>query len=347
MMSPSILIRKQSGLTLVELMIAMVLGLFLLAGVIQIFLASKQSYLLTSNHSLMQENQRFSHYFISQVAESAGHLGCLNDKIDIVNVLNPGNGYDFNFSATIRGYDATGAGWNPTGLPTAITSVALPDSDIVALRGIVDNGVRVRAPYMPTTAAALQVDGNNTLSAGDVVVITDCQDAAIFQVTNKTNGTGTNHALVGNTGAGIPGNATNDLGKIYGAGSEVSALQTISYFVANDTDGTPSLFRRIADNTPEPLIRGVENMQILYGEDTSPIDDRDFSVNQYVTATNVGNWNGVVSIRIGLLLQSEDAVRLEKDTRVYDVLGTTIDPADDKLLRRVFSSTISLRNRLQ
>lgn len=57
--SPS-LIQSQRGLTLIEIMVALVLSLFLIAGVIQLFLGSKQTYRFHDALSRLQENGRFA-----------------------------------------------------------------------------------------------------------------------------------------------------------------------------------------------------------------------------------------------------------------------------------------------
>jgi type IV pilus assembly protein PilW len=67
--------KKQSGLTLVELMIAMVIGLVLTGGVIQIFIANNQAYRVTENMSRVQENGRFALDNLGQIIRIAGFKG--------------------------------------------------------------------------------------------------------------------------------------------------------------------------------------------------------------------------------------------------------------------------------
>ena len=70
---------KQQGMTLIEILIALVLGLFLLAGIFQIFLSSKQSYRMQENMSRMQENGRFAMEFISRDVRMADYRACYSD----------------------------------------------------------------------------------------------------------------------------------------------------------------------------------------------------------------------------------------------------------------------------
>ncbi len=67
--------KQQLGLTLVELMIAMVIGLVLVGGVIQIFVANNQTYRVTENMSRMQENGRFALDIMGKMIRSAGFRG--------------------------------------------------------------------------------------------------------------------------------------------------------------------------------------------------------------------------------------------------------------------------------
>ncbi|UXY53970.1 PilW family protein [Pseudomonas tohonis] len=66
--------KRQAGLSLVELMIGLTLGLILLLGVIQVFIASKQTFATNDAMSKLQENGRFGLEFISQSARLGGYL---------------------------------------------------------------------------------------------------------------------------------------------------------------------------------------------------------------------------------------------------------------------------------
>ena len=66
--------RQQLGLSLVELMVALVLGLVLMTGIIQVFLSSRQTYATNEAMARMQENGRFALEFISRSARLAGYV---------------------------------------------------------------------------------------------------------------------------------------------------------------------------------------------------------------------------------------------------------------------------------
>lgn len=97
----------------------------------------------------------------------------------------------------------------------------------------------------------------------------------------------------------------------------------------------------------EDIIDGVDQFRILYGLD----DDNDNIADRYVTAATVtalgaNAWrNNVSSVRIGLLLNSVTPVKSVAEAETHSVLDTTVN-TNDRLLHRVFTTTIILRNRL-
>ena len=99
---------------------------------------------------------------------------------------------------------------------------------------------------------------------------------------------------------------------------------SIQYSIRSGAGGQPALFQ----NNDE-LVEGIENMQILYGEDTNG----DNTPDHYVAVGGVGDMERVVSVRVALTARTLDA---------------NLDPAanDDGRLRHTFQSTITLRNRL-
>ncbi len=83
-------LHQQRGFSLVEIMVAMVLGLILLGGTIAIYASSKDSYRLQENIAGMQENARFALHALRRDAEMAGFPRVLNVAPFIVTGDNPG-----------------------------------------------------------------------------------------------------------------------------------------------------------------------------------------------------------------------------------------------------------------
>ena len=70
---------KQSGFSLIEIMIALLIGVFLLGGMLQIFSVSQQTYRMQSNLARLQENGRFALDFLAHDIRMVGYWGCMTD----------------------------------------------------------------------------------------------------------------------------------------------------------------------------------------------------------------------------------------------------------------------------
>ncbi len=91
------------------------------------------------------------------------------------------------------------------------------------------------------------------------------------------------------------------------------------------------------------LIEGVDSLQVLYGLDTDNIPDG--IANSYITAEDItGRWARVVSVRLAVLTNSVTESANAKTKASYNVLGSTINGFNDNKVRRVFNTTIMLRN---
>lgn len=318
--------QAQRGLTLVEIMVAMTLGLLLLGGVLQIFLGSRQTYRMQEAASRLQENARYAVESLASDLRAADFFGCAN-RLQVTNNLDPaGAGYEEFSASGIMGEDG------PAGTPDSIT-----------INGAFGIPLQVLPPYGPQPSAAIVVAAPNDLAVGDIVLVSDCTAGDIFQITGGNPGhTG---VLVHETGAAVsPGNYNHEpcsggnahcLSKVYQGDAYVYRVQSVTYSVGAGAGGAPALFRN-----GQELVEGVENMQILYGEDT----DDDGVPNRYLPADEVNSMDAVTSIRISLLLRSlDDNVTQEPQTYTYN--GATVT-AGDRRLRRVVTMTVSLRNRL-
>ncbi len=116
------------------------------------------------------------------------------------------------------------------------------------------------------------------------------------------------------------------------------ATASTSYFYIQ----TNTLYCRPKGGTPQPLVDGIENMQVLYGEDT----DGDSVPNVYRRADHVADWSKVTTVRVAVLAASVDEIRSKAQAGTYTVLDRSITAPTDRQVRRVYSSTTVLRNRL-
>ena len=195
----------------------------------------------------------------------------------------------------------------------------------------------------------------------DILLVSDCNKSRVFQVTSLAQETNAPCSVAepclklshDNT-LNNPGNAMTTWGgptapaeERFGPDAEILRIRTIMLFVGVSGDGSPSLYQRTNASASVELVSGVENMQILYGEDS----DGDGVANRYRTANAVTDFQEVVSLRLSLLLRTEEPISNETNTQTYLLNGvtaasaTTINPFDDRRGRYVFTSTIKLRNR--
>jgi type IV pilus assembly protein PilW len=362
---------QSRGFTIIEIMIALLLSSILLAGVVQIYASSKQSYRMTENVARMQENARFAMNYLTREIRMAGYSPCPRTT-QVAVILTGGTTPALDFaSEAIGGYEG-GVDTLPADFPAAGSAAGdrIADSDaMIILRGDNSGYTLGDPPHNPVTAQFKVVDATG-LEDGDILMVCDHNNTAIFQADNVTiNGGVADDTVTHNSGGGgvSPGNCTkglgyNDpilctaLGTSYPYDKDAQIVKFLSsiYYVGVSQSGVSrSLYRRsLLNNTAgtlgvgaaQELIDGIESMQLLYGVDTSADDLAD----RYVTADQVVDWNNVVSVRVALLVYTPEQINTEDDTNTYYLAGTQFDDTahgNDKRLRQVYTSTVKIRNR--
>jgi type IV pilus assembly protein PilW len=182
-----------------------------------------------------------------------------------------------------------------------------------------------------TNPAAITVPSGHGLSAGSLVVINDCLQGDIFDLDSVTATTLTPDCTT--------------CTESYTTTASIHTVEESQYYLATGAGGQSALFQNVNGAVAE-IVEGVQDMQIFYGEDM----DGDGAVNRYVTPAVIdglcgGNpdcWRRVVSVRISLLLRSLDD-NITQQPQSYTYNGTDFTPTDNRL-RRVFTTTVSLRN---
>ena len=236
---------KEKGFTLTEMLIAIVLGMVLVAGALSVYLGAKQGYRMGQGMTLMQATGRAALGFLSRELSMAG----------------------FPQASAIESF-----------LPAMVGDGGGNNSDVVA--------VRYRTP-------------------------TDC------------------------FGSATP---------VYADGVQYAKNM---YFVQNEALVCRTLAEDDSTLAEATIIPGVENIQLLYGEDTNAADSAT-NATKYDSAGNVVNWNNVVSVKLGVLVNSQSDIATSDDEVAYDLQGQTqIAAANDHMRRRAYSATVVVRNRMQ
>ena len=210
--------KSQKGLTLIELMIAVFLSIFIVGAMISVFGNSKQNYRLNENMSRLQENARFAVSFIARDIRMADYHACV-----------------------------------------------IADSRADAITGLNDTGL----------------NGSDAIT---IIYRSNACDAAS------------------------------------------ATIITRAYSIQTGANGGPALFRSVDGGAAEELVEGIENLQILYGEDT----DNDHIPNYFVDAASITDWAQAISVRVTLIART---------------LEDRVTPGGSRITRN-FTSTVTLRNRL-
>jgi len=352
---------RQRGLTIVEIMVAMVIGLILTAGVVQVFMGSKTTYRVNEALGRLQEDGRFALEYLSRDVRMAGYSGCSRYG-PVTNTLKNASNLAYNFEVGIQGYDNIGA--TPPADLTAANINAKPGTDVIVIRRNGDNPVRIvqnnngaqlfaDQTTIETGACANGTTRYSGLCEGDILMVSDCRKSRVFQAGNLTStGSGVNTTVnVTHPASGSPGNDPSSWGgssrpeeEQFGDDAEIVKVVTYAYFVGTDN----VLYRQDGATTPAVAIaQGIEDMQVLYGVDTTPADTNQ-STDTYVAAGAVTDWENVVSVRLHLLLRTLEN-NIAETPQTYRYIGTDVAVADatDRFVRKEFTTLVALRNRLR
>ena len=326
-------VRRQYGVTLVELMVALALGLLITVAMLKVYVDASRMYRFNEGLARVQENGRFALEFIRRDTRVAGFWGCYSDA-PLTNQI----------SATSDAWLDVAAGHI-----TGTNDDGLNSADSITFRSATGSGTLVNTT-MTAASDSVSVDSVATITSGMAALISDCDNGDIFQVTG-VSGTSLAHAAGTNT------NTSANLSKTYASGSRVYQAQQSTFCIALGADPSQPSLRRLTNPTSgqtcasngDELIEGVENMQILYGEDTDADSEGangDGTANRYVPIGTASlDIDRVVSVRLSLLARSLNN-NLTTAPSPYTFNGTAVTPgATDKYLRKVFTTTITLRNK--
>jgi type IV pilus assembly protein PilW len=330
---------SQCGLTLIELMIAMTLGLFLLLGLANVFLAQRQSFRVNENLSQMQNNTRVAFELMAREIREAGGNPCGTTQVaNVVNGASTSSWLNWD-TGGIRGYDDNDA--LPDKAFGTTTGARVAGTDAVTIRtGSLNNNI-VIAAHDPAAAEFTVNTTTHGIVTGDVLMVCDYKQAAIFQVTNAVSGTSaviehdTSTSAPGNCseGLGFPTDCASVTGNQYDFSNNafLTKFRSTAWYIGYNDQGGRSLFRIVngATASPEEIARGVTGMQLQYLTRTGSNPAA-----SYVDASKVASWDNppaatqVVAVRVILNLESSDAVG-----------------SDAATLKRSMMHVVSLRHR--
>jgi type IV pilus assembly protein PilW len=357
--------RKQSGLSLVELMVSITLGLILVGGVVQMLLGTKLTFNSQKATSRVQESGRLAVEFMARDIRMAGYMGCvsrsgltamrLDSTVEASNFTN-------DFLVSVKGYsvgDSGDAAFALLGSSSAFATGAaaiVPNlgTDILELTGATGSGLVVNKENTHDTVFAEDNGDVNSncykgLCKDDVLIVNDCVKARVFQVTAVADD-GVDVKFTHAAAAGTKNNI-GDWGTavlpdpLFAPGSEIIKMEKKFYYIKNNTAGEPSLYLWI-NGVETELIEGIEDMVITYGRDTGSDSIPDaYQTAATVTAANA--WDKVLSVRVELLVRTPEPVLNEDQYVFFPLSAATATQYTDRRLRQVFTATVGVRSRLQ
>ena len=369
------------GFSLVELLVAMTLGLVLLAGMVSVFAGNRRSSELNEAMTQMQENVRFALNDISADIRMAGHQGCADPQAGSVRVVakdvpmtDPGRG--LGGTAVFGAVVESATNWDPSlpygaagspgafAIPTAVDAV--PGTHVLALQfgdartGRLNRQVGVAAPSPSGTVRLEGDDLEHELDVGALAIISDCMSGDLFRVSGSSVGSAGNLNL---KHAGSH-NVRGDFQVAYGQNGTIPQVRVMPFrsnvYFVGDTDlengsGDPirALYQQSmpfgdAGNPPTELVQGVENLRLSFG-----IRDADDTLRYVEPGDAAFDPAAVRAVRIGLLMSSWDRIAQQEDERTYVLAGQPVASGDtndglthagDRRFRLAFNTTVKVRN---
>ncbi len=360
------------GFSIVELLIAVTIGLIILSGVINVVLKSKTNKLQQDEIAFIQDNARFVVETLSSEIRMAGYMGCASPSTSLVANSIDGNFFNFVNMGGIEGFDGQ---TSVAGFPNPLTSQAKVGSDALIIRRGDSDELNIESHNAASATIALYKQHNFPPGTPLMIADANCRYVGLFQVSAPNANALPASKIVHNTGS-VTSNCTkiirgnfvcapsctpvscNGYGTAtgsYSPGSKVMRFISRAYFIgaSNVMADMPALKRQslVMESTlttrSEEIAQGVEEMQLLYGVDTNADGD----VNQYRTAAQMDvdssgaidgkDWDKVKSVRISLVFRSQNPVSPSNQTQVIN--GVTYN---DRYLRQAVNSTVVIRNRM-
>ncbi len=339
-MRPTFLDRNQTGYTIIELLVALLLGAVLLLGAIQVFDSSREGARVQNAMSSIQDGGRLAMEFLSRDIRNADFSGCVTDPTLITNNLNPASAayvagiHDFFALGGINGVaEANGMtidNIDPENGAVLETYDVIDGTSTISIVGALPacDGISVLDASAADEDDPLNLRAACDIDAGTVLLVSDCNQGDIFVKTNPAGGTQIEH-----TAAPVGGfsNLGNTFTEIYKADAQILVPFMREYFVAEGSNGNNSLYRRDNGSVRE-LITNVTDFQVIYGQDSMPALDGDGAADLF--GDNFADMTRVVSARVSLTVRSDEALIREPGD------------AESRPITRTYSSTTGIRNRI-
>jgi type IV pilus assembly protein PilW len=330
-------VRWQRGVSLIELMVALIIGLFLIFGAVTVYQQSRTTFRTTEAVARLQEAARLAMDVIEADVRMANYWGLSNEAQYIVNRAAPGETPQAPFDSLTSEVDYCG--------------------------GADTNWLINLEQYLDGTnnGYGLDCDAFNGAESdsADVLVVrrgSESQPAALDQDRIYVQSSRIQGTLF------IPSSACDGLSPTVATcipaeyappASQTRQLVVHAYYVSNEStlrDDVPALRRKRLANInagsvegtieDEEIVPGIEDLQVRFGIDTNG----DASVDSYIDPDALLPTTVVISATIWLRVRSEDRDFSHTDGNTYQYADIDDFTPADNYRRIVISKTIQLRN---
>lgn len=271
---------SQSGLSLVELMIAMLLGLLLIGGVLQVFLSSKQTFSSNTALSRVQENGRFAVTLLTYDLRNAGYKG---ECVSVLNNLTGLTDARYTLDVALQGWESAQS------IPNWFSGTRRSGTDAILVKHAAAASGAI--PSAASTTSSISTTAQTGIPQGTLLVLSDPIGCDLFR----------NNSAASSSAVSVDGAS---FGHTYPSTSDILKFESTLYFINNNPAGSPSLYRIRYNSgaTAEEVAEGIQDLQIKYA-----VGNVNGAVSgEYVDASSVSDWSKVVSAQITLTAISTD-----------------------------------------
>ena len=325
-------IRRQHGMTLVEVMVSITVGLILLSGVISIFSSNKTAYRLQESTNVLDENARFALNQIQYHLRMADHWGGIETEV-------------LRVDAGLAALPIAASTCTQSKAVSAVGFFALEGAASSPLSCIPDND------YQPNTdVMIIRYAGPDRIASADV-------KASDIYLRSRVAAEGM--LFVGSALTTLPSTLYESPDPPYEANYE---FKTVIYFIrkcASQDLGTagvcdaaddtmPTLTRLVLSGTSlvqEDVVAGVEQLQASYGL----LSDGAQPKIKYAKATDIAasDWVKVVNVQVSMIVRGAEYDVTHADDRAFKLYSDfDYDPvaADEHYGRKQYNFAVQIRN---
>lgn len=340
----------QQGITLVELMVGLLIGMIIVGAVLYVFFSSRLTYKYNDTMGRIQENGRLAMDLMGQDLRMAGFIGCRR----LAAYLPPAAtgsiaAQSIYFSNEFNNAISTSVGLSAGELNLADHGFVFSQDLTDQLEGT--DSLTVLSGQAEISLAEMMANGisdvvtTSTVPSGPAI-ISDCRfDTLSLSDSSPTGVPAPAEAfLVNAAGTTIE---HGEFLRAYDVDASVTPISSLSYSIRpterNDVDGNPvlALFRN-----EDEFIEGARDMCVRYGVAANASNE---AVGEYVEASEVDDWKRVISVRIEVLISSVDdgVVDTAASAPTLCDRAPPDDPELDRRMHKVFTTTVGLRNQVR